>query len=321
MSRLIETLLTLLRALFQRAPADTCQVSDLEIPAERPPLLPETAALAFTAQAGTPAVTIRPLLSRAHIFTEPALTATPLLVARGGLSFPLLAATPADPDGFRWLQVQVAGQAGWLRAELVTLNDDCRRVPGIAAADIPDPAPKPAAPPAARFPLPADVRITQRFHSGHRGYDQGTPLNTPIRAAAPGLVIRALTCQRCEERSRPNIFPCGQAIYRDPAWGFGYGNFVVLRHDYAAMPAELRAEMDRAKLTGAFVYVLYAHFSRLNVQVGQQLSAGHVLGLSGNHGCSSGPHLHFEVRGGTVDLVDNVWAAQRAFNPNRLFQA
>ncbi len=41
---------------------------------------------------------------------------------------------------------------------------------------------------------------------------------------------------------------------------------------------------------------LYGHLSRLTVRPGKPVEAGDVLGLSGNTGRSSAPHLHFEVR-------------------------
>lgn len=40
----------------------------------------------------------------------------------------------------------------------------------------------------------------------------------------------------------------------------------------------------------------YAHLSQVNVSIGQQIPAGHVLGLCGSTGQSSGSHLHFERR-------------------------
>lgn len=41
---------------------------------------------------------------------------------------------------------------------------------------------------------------------------------------------------------------------------------------------------------------LYAHLSSIKVHKGDSIAAGDVLGLSGNTGESTGPHLHFELR-------------------------
>lgn len=44
----------------------------------------------------------------------------------------------------------------------------------------------------------------------------------------------------------------------------------------------------------------YGHLSQIRVRQGDRLSAGTVLGLSGNTGRSTAPHLHFEVRKGNT---------------------
>ena len=40
---------------------------------------------------------------------------------------------------------------------------------------------------------------------------------------------------------------------------------------------------------------LYAHLSSINVQKGQSISTGEIVGLSGSTGYATGPHLHFTV--------------------------
>lgn len=60
-------------------------------------------------------------------------------------------------------------------------------------------------------------------------------------------------------------------------WNGGYGILVIVDH-------------------GNGVETRYAHNSRLNVKVGQQVSRGQIVSYSGNTGNSTGPHLHFEIR-------------------------
>jgi murein DD-endopeptidase MepM/ murein hydrolase activator NlpD len=53
---------------------------------------------------------------------------------------------------------------------------------------------------------------------------------------------------------------------------------------------------------------MYGHLSRVLVQRGDSVTAGQVIGLSGNTGRSTAPHLHFEVRraGRSVDPLSVV---------------
>ena len=43
---------------------------------------------------------------------------------------------------------------------------------------------------------------------------------------------------------------------------------------------------------------MYGHLSRVIVAPGDSVRAGQVIGLSGNSGRSTAPHLHFEIRRG-----------------------
>lgn len=57
----------------------------------------------------------------------------------------------------------------------------------------------------------------------------------------------------------------------------GFGNLVVIRHDNG-------------------LETFYAHLSKRNVEVGDWVEAGHVIGLGGATGRATGAHLHFETR-------------------------
>lgn len=55
------------------------------------------------------------------------------------------------------------------------------------------------------------------------------------------------------------------------------------------------------------VYTLYAHQSEILVQVGQQVNAGQLIGRVGSTGRSSGPHLHWEVWVGGLQVNPLDW--------------
>jgi murein DD-endopeptidase MepM/ murein hydrolase activator NlpD len=65
----------------------------------------------------------------------------------------------------------------------------------------------------------------------------------------------------------------------------GYGNHVVIDHKYG-------------------VVTRYGHLERFNVQPGQKVKRGDIIGYVGSTGRSTGPHLHYEV-----------WVHDQAQNP------
>jgi murein DD-endopeptidase MepM/ murein hydrolase activator NlpD len=68
-------------------------------------------------------------------------------------------------------------------------------------------------------------------------------------------------------------------IARNSGWNGGYGNYVVIAHGNGSQ-------------------TLYSHMRSVIVSAGQQVASGHIIGYVGSTGLSTGPHLHFEVRGG-----------------------
>lgn len=104
----------------------------------------------------------------------------------------------------------------------------------------------------------------------HTGVEFIVQTGTPILAAASGTVL---------------VAGDDSLIAHGPQTNF-YGNLVIIEHDSSG---------------GASIFTLYGHLSEINVTAGQRVSAGEVVGLSGESGVADGPHLHFEVRAGIND--------------------
>jgi murein DD-endopeptidase MepM/ murein hydrolase activator NlpD len=58
---------------------------------------------------------------------------------------------------------------------------------------------------------------------------------------------------------------------------------------------------------GRGVFTLYCHLSKFNVEEGQIVDVGDVLGYSGNTGRSLGPHVHWELAVGGVTVNPLAW--------------
>jgi len=92
---------------------------------------------------------------------------------------------------------------------------------------------------------------------GHNGVDLAAPVGTPIYAAAGGTVI---------------------ASVKNGAWNGGYGNYVIISHPNGTQ-------------------TLYSHNEVNFVNVGDIVSRGDMIARVGMTGKTTGPHVHFEIRG------------------------
>lgn len=130
------------------------------------------------------------------------------------------------------------------------------------------------------WPL-ANYRYGQMFFENvvHTGVDIDAEEGSVVMAAGPGTVVWAgwgLFREAPNDKSDP------------------YGMAVAIRHDFG--------------YKGQQLYTVYAHMSRVDVTTGQYVETGEQLGLVGNTGNTTGPHLHFEVRLGKNSF-------QNTYNP------
>lgn len=112
--------------------------------------------------------------------------------------------------------------------------------------------------------FPVGEGIGPRGNRTHKGIDIPVPSGTPVLAMANGVVVKVL--HSC---ANTNSDSCnGDA-----------GNWVVLKHPDGK-------------------YTKYMHLlDTPKVEKGQNVKKGEQIGFVGNSGRSSGPHLHFEIRG------------------------
>lgn len=78
------------------------------------------------------------------------------------------------------------------------------------------------------------------------------------------------------------IYPAADGYVTRAGWSaWGYGNSV---------------EVDN----GSGIQTLYAHMTKVNVGLGQQVTKETIIGYVGSTGHSTGPHLHFEIHRNNV---------------------
>jgi murein DD-endopeptidase MepM/ murein hydrolase activator NlpD len=108
--------------------------------------------------------------------------------------------------------------------------------------------------------------LTQGYHDQYHALDISLP-----RGQAMGAPILA---------SAPGTV----IVAKSSGFNGGYGEMVIIQHDNGTQ-------------------TLYAHLSSVKVSVGQQVDRGQVIGGMGSTGRSTGPHLHFEVRGAKTPMM------------------
>ncbi len=99
-----------------------------------------------------------------------------------------------------------------------------------------------------------------RKGSFHYGVDIGSSRGTQVKAAADGVIISVVNS--CVEGN----LRCGGR----------YGNNIVIQHNNGTSTR-------------------YAHLSKAEVSIGDNVSQGDEIGKTGNTGGSTGPHLHFQI--------------------------
>jgi murein DD-endopeptidase MepM/ murein hydrolase activator NlpD len=109
------------------------------------------------------------------------------------------------------------------------------------------------------FSLPIDSEITSKF--GNKRL-----FNGKMASFHQGLDLRARTPLPIHAPEGAKVVLAKDLYYT--------GNTVILDHGYG-------------------LFTIYAHMSKLDVKVGDKVTKGQVMGLSGMTGRASGPHLHW----------------------------
>lgn len=112
---------------------------------------------------------------------------------------------------------------------------------------------------------PVDGPITQAFGEAasgypHRGVDFGVVIGTPVYAPCAGKVVNFTNSFTQWNGETVRSFGNGVCIEMGGGW-----------------------------------WTLLAHLSEVRVNIGDTVKAGQIVGLSGNTGVSTGPHLHWQL--------------------------
>ncbi len=145
-------------------------------------------------------------------------------------------------SNYIWAQVESAEGTGWVRSDYLSIIGDGSGF-GLSKGD--------------EYPAPMQNYwwIRGQNHNQnpneaeHLGWDFSASAGEPIRSGPNGgIVARLLTCARCTD-SHPNVLSQGipldnASVFLDAAWGFGYGNAVIVRYVNSLLPASTRERLQ-----------------------------------------------------------------------------
>ena len=216
------------------------------------------------------------------------------------------------PSNYTWARVQTPSGSGWVRSDNLSIAGDGSAL-NLSEGD--------------EYPAPMRTYWWIRGFNlrnnpneeDHLGWDFASNVGEPMLAGPlGGRVMRTFVCTRCTP-DKPSTLSQGLSlgdtrVFLDPAWGFGYGNAVIVRYLNEQLPPSTRDRLAGRGLSGAHLYVIYAHLAAINVTVGSDVQPSGVIGACGNTGNSSGAHLHLEMRA-SFKADDTDWTRMR---PNLL---
>ena len=136
-----------------------------------------------------------------------------------------------------------------------------------------------------QHPLKPPRYKTQGFKPGHTAIDWGCPNSTNLYASQSGRVAYIR-----------NLYKVNQTGCQ-----YGYGNYL---------------RIDHGDDEGANWQTLYAHLHpHILVNVGDSVNIGDKIGFTDNNGCSTGPHLHFEIRRNNTGVNPELYLEENVTPP------
>lgn len=154
------------------------------------------------------------------------------------------------------------------------------------------------------------TRWRYRSGGGHFSWDVPMPIGTKLYAPGNGVVVD------CNDGVRDQ--PPGR-----PAGSGAPSNWIILKYEVPSGPYK-----------GKDVYSYWQHLTKGGVKVkkGQRVKKGDLIGLSGNSGNTTGPHLHLTIlkpghsmsRATRYNYLSNpsmvVWEPSKAFDAHQPFK-